>query len=241
MRTFRNLITKVRRTANSASFTILLMLCVLMLWAHEGQAAQENAGTLEDAIRHKDLTLLNKLLSEGADVNAQDSFARTALHTAVIRGNAAIVKTLLSHGARVNRRSHMCETPLSLAEESRDTEIAALLRDAGASKDKAEPSYWEVEAEGMALKNDRQGALTDALDQAAGHGFAMLFDTSGTKDDWNRVFKKLRKHRKDIIRSHVVLSETTEEDLLRIKIKATLDLCRIFELIGRMGSNLDKE
>jgi ankyrin repeat protein len=216
------------------------LLC-LIFGAHNAQAGQVNDVTLDDAIRHNDLALVNKLLSQGADVNAQDSFARTALHHAVIRGNAAIVKTLLAHGARVNQRSHMCETPLSLAEESRDTKIAALLREAGASKDKAEPSYWEVEAEGVALKNDRKGALTDALDQAAGHGFAMLFDTSGPKDDWDKVFKKLRKHRNEIIRSHVVLSETTEEDLRRAKIKATLDLCRIYELIGCMGNNLDKE
>ena len=235
-----NFTKKVRGTNGFSSFKTLL-LYVLLLSAHSAQAGQQNTETLNDAIRHNDLASVNRLISQGADVNAQDSSASTALNMAVVRGNAAIVKTLISRGARVNLRSHNCETPLSLADETGQTEIVALLREAGASKDKAEPSYQEVEEEGVARKNDSQGALIDALDRAVEHGFAMLFNVPNADEDLGKVFRKLRKHRDSIIRSHVVLSKTTDKDLFRIKIKTTLDLCRIFELIGRMGSNLDKE
>jgi len=232
----KGLIKKVRGRVDSISLKFFL-LCFLMLATNEAQASDAFLAS----VRANDLARVNLLISQGADVNAQYSFARTALHEAVMRGNAEIVRTLLSHGARVNQQSHTCETPLSLAKEHKEETIAALLRKEGAAKEKAEPSYHEVEAEGVAVRNDRQGAINDALDRVAEYGFTLLFNAPNVDEDWDRVFKKLRKHRDSIILSRVVLSESIEKDLQRIKIRATLDLCRIYELIKRMGSNLDKE
>ncbi len=53
-----------------------------------------------------------RLINEGADVNANDSFGMTPLHMAVIANRRDVVEVLVAHGTDINAQSHRGQTPL---------------------------------------------------------------------------------------------------------------------------------
>ena len=60
-------------------------------------------------------TVAERLIAEGADVNAADRFGMTPLHTAVRAGRNDVAEVLMKHGADVNARSERGQTPLFCA------------------------------------------------------------------------------------------------------------------------------
>ncbi|KAF2753319.1 ankyrin, partial [Pseudovirgaria hyperparasitica] len=73
------------------------------------------------------------LLKGGAAVNAQASHGFTALHAAVIKGNAECVRLLLDHGADVEARAIDDKRALHYCCSHGWIPIGAALLDAGAS------------------------------------------------------------------------------------------------------------
>ena len=72
---------------------------------------------------------MEALLAGGADVNARDNYARTALHVACSNRLHAVARTLLAHGADPNAQDTRGETALHLAAANHDAAaFAALLR-----------------------------------------------------------------------------------------------------------------
>ncbi len=68
------------------------------------------------------------LLRTGADVNARDARAQSALHYAArIKGNTALVALLLAHDANVNAADSLGMTPLHLAVSSHATDVVKTL------------------------------------------------------------------------------------------------------------------
>jgi hypothetical protein len=90
--------------------------------------------TLLHQMAHEgDLPKAHLLISYGADVNAlDDEYQSTPLGYAAHFGKRDIVELHLLHGADVNRAGAPFAKPLAWAERKGHTEIAALLRDAGA-------------------------------------------------------------------------------------------------------------
>lgn len=76
--------------------------------------------------------LVEMLLAKGADKNAKDNSERTALHAAVQMSRTDIVDILVKAGADVNAQCRG-QTPLSMATQRNLTEIAGILRQAGAT------------------------------------------------------------------------------------------------------------
>lgn len=79
------------------------------------------------------------LLSRGAKVNGKGKHGWTALHCAAYKGHKEVVELLLANGANVNARASRLsswpgwrETPLQVAERQGFTNVAQLLRKAGA-------------------------------------------------------------------------------------------------------------
>jgi ankyrin repeat protein/Tfp pilus assembly protein PilF len=98
---------------------------------------------LRAAVERKDEAFVRDLLQEGADPNheysigyAHKSINRTVLVSAALMGNAPIVQLLLNKGANVNAKGLISGsesglkygTALEAAEESKNTEVAAILR-----------------------------------------------------------------------------------------------------------------
>jgi hypothetical protein len=93
-----------------------------------------NETPLMQAATQGDTSAAQRLLSAGADVNAQDQSSQTALIYACRspKASVAIVKLLLAAGADVNVRSRSGYTALLWAQTRNDGEIIRLLRRAGA-------------------------------------------------------------------------------------------------------------
>jgi uncharacterized protein len=71
-------------------------------------------------------------LELGADINAQNKDANTALHVAAQRRMKAVVRLLVARGATLDQKNAKGQTPLGIAgRDSGDDSVAQLLRDAG--------------------------------------------------------------------------------------------------------------
>lgn len=88
---------------------------------------------LSQAVINNNIRILQMLLDNEADINAQDNDGNTALHYAVSLGHANIVKKLLSvKTIQLNLKNSFDYTPLYMAVLRHNQEITSLLLKAGA-------------------------------------------------------------------------------------------------------------
>eukprot|EP00026_Physarum_polycephalum_P014081 Phypoly_transcript_14555.p1 GENE.Phypoly_transcript_14555~~Phypoly_transcript_14555.p1 ORF type:complete len:182 (+),score=41.93 Phypoly_transcript_14555:394-939(+) len=88
---------------------------------------------LHFAARTGDKSILEFLLREGAEIEAENNFAITPVHEAVRNGNAEVLEILLRNKADVNCTDLDENTPLHMAVLFEDTECAKILLDNGAN------------------------------------------------------------------------------------------------------------
>ena len=94
---------------------------------------------LHDAVKTKDIALIARLVAEGADVNAGDSWGSTPLHEAARHNSITATEILLELGADPEARSKGAETPLHvLSINFGQAQIAARLIDFGADVNAAD-------------------------------------------------------------------------------------------------------
>ena len=101
----------------------------------EGDQKRLNAALISAASKEEHDSLIERLISVGADVTSVNNYGDTALHRAAHYGKNHIVKTLIEKGANLDAVSHG-KTPLIYAIECCQLETASLLLSKGA---KAEP------------------------------------------------------------------------------------------------------
>lgn len=89
---------------------------------------------LEVATQNGRLSIVKKLLANGANVNAKQDDGWTSLMTAADVGNIQIVQALLDAGADVNARTNNGRTARNIAKKNRLKDIEELLKKAGAKK-----------------------------------------------------------------------------------------------------------
>ena len=114
---------------------------------------------------HKgDVILLQKLLKDGANINASDRYGRTALHLASAEGHSEAVRFLVMKGAKVDVEDCRGCQPLEEAVRRRHKWVIDVLKEAGARM----PSEWKFEMRtklfNCAAKNDLMG-IARILDQ----------------------------------------------------------------------------
>lgn len=73
-----------------------------------------------------------RLINEGADVNAQDSIGMMPMHTAVIANHRDVAEVLVNRGADINAKTHHGQTPLFWAVTKNHKDIAEWLIARGA-------------------------------------------------------------------------------------------------------------
>ena len=123
-------------------------------------AADNGISPLMAAAMLPDVRFLQVAMAGGARLEQQDVLGRTALHLAVLQRQVANVRLLLSAGANPNQPDARGCTPWLGAFQGRrpNGEIAALLRDHGASNENKDQSG--LTAKDYALAFDDPGLLS---------------------------------------------------------------------------------
>jgi ankyrin repeat protein len=85
------------------------------------------------AVKENKKELVEKMLSNGAEVDVEDKYYRTPLHFSVLNDNYEITKLLLENKANPNKRQINHCTPLHVAAYNCNVEIVNLLIEYGAS------------------------------------------------------------------------------------------------------------
>jgi len=123
-------------------------LCLLLLYlfplistsgcvSHGGAYGDRNYDLIA-AAADGDEKKVRRLLSQGADVNAQElQLGMTPLIAATYKQSAKTVVVLLAAGAKADFRGQSNQTPLMIASQSGDMSTATALLRAGANKDLA--------------------------------------------------------------------------------------------------------
>jgi len=86
----------------------------------------------EKAITRGDLAEIDRLLADGAEVDARDRYGQSGLLIAARLGHREVVERLIGHGADLNRTAKFRLSPLMFAAMNGHADIARLLVDAGA-------------------------------------------------------------------------------------------------------------
>lgn len=96
------------------------------------QRAVDGTSALHWAVYNDDLSLVDKLLLAGADVNARNDYQATPLSEAAVVGNAKMIARLLKAGADVESANADGQTALMVIARSDHVDAAQLLIKAGA-------------------------------------------------------------------------------------------------------------
>lgn len=97
-----------------------------------------HSAPIHDAVRDGDTAMLERLISEGANVNTKDALIGSPLHMAAMTGQVDAAKILLEHGANADLPGGMAgQTPLQIAATT-SADIAAMLLENGANIGKSD-------------------------------------------------------------------------------------------------------
>lgn len=96
---------------------------------HRVSPTRESAGwtPLHAAAWSGRIDAVEKLIEEGADVNARDEFGDTPLHAAVIQGREDVARLLISKGADPDAKDKSGWTPALTAELKQDADFKTML------------------------------------------------------------------------------------------------------------------
>ncbi len=109
-----------------------LVRALLAAGADVNKSDDDGQTPLSRASWNGHLEVVRALIAAGADVNRSSNYGWTPLCMASMKGHLEMVRALLAAGADVNKSNNGGETPLFRALAHSRTQIADLLRDAGA-------------------------------------------------------------------------------------------------------------
>jgi ankyrin repeat protein len=111
----------------------LILLALIIVFIVSKNIRHLKPTNLHDAATTKGGTSnVEKLISEGKEVNVRDKEGMTPLHKSCFLGHVETVKLLIQNGAGVNAKNDKGETPLHFAADGGMPEIVQILIDSGA-------------------------------------------------------------------------------------------------------------
>jgi ankyrin repeat protein len=116
---------------------------VWVVVASNSASPSRKSEALAQAVLQNDAPIAQRLIEEGADVNAL-VFGATALHLAAEYGHAQIAQLLLDRGAIVDAVDNLGRTPLLWAAENHHTEVTQLLLSHGADVNREDGGEWRA-------------------------------------------------------------------------------------------------
>ena len=112
----------------------LLLVCLLAVFASAlPVAAQDGTTPLHWAAHNNDLPLVQKLIREGANVNARNDYGATPMSEAALTGNAALIEALIKGGAHVESSNADGQAALMIVARTGNVDAARVLIRHGAN------------------------------------------------------------------------------------------------------------
>ena len=118
-------------------FYLILPLIFTVPWCRKNESASQMVSTppkrTEVALGRTLLHLTpnwgvaERLIAQGANVNAKDNFSMTPLHSAAHAGWIEMIELIIAKGADINAISNIGQTTLALAKAKGHIEISQLL------------------------------------------------------------------------------------------------------------------
>ena len=103
----------------------VVVLTVVVSGCSKSGGSGEHSTALHQAAERGDVGAVEKLVSEGVDVNVRDEGGATPLHAAAFAGHRDVIRLLIKKGADINLEDNDGDTPLGFA---KDDATAALLK-----------------------------------------------------------------------------------------------------------------
>jgi ankyrin repeat protein len=122
------------------------------------KAAASQATPLHDAVSKGDAAAVERLLAQGANVNAADEYRATALHVAAGTGDVKIAGMLLAKGASLSAQDSGGNTSLHIAAANGKVAVMKLLIAAGAEVDARTQMGGFTPLHSAALAGDAEAA-----------------------------------------------------------------------------------
>ncbi len=119
---------------NQSSAIVLGLLATLVIVGCAKSTFQKNED-LQNAAKKGSLEGVVAAIEEGAEINSQDYYGRTALIYAAENGYLDIVKLLVNKGAKVNVQDYTSGTALIVATAKGHDKVVAFLLEHGANPD----------------------------------------------------------------------------------------------------------
>ncbi|HSF18842.1 MAG TPA: PQQ-binding-like beta-propeller repeat protein [Vicinamibacteria bacterium] len=108
---------------------------VLALALLLSQTIEDRGATLREAVRRGDIAEVQRLIDEGADVDAMNRYQATALFFAADKGDLPLVRLLVEKGARIDVRDTFYQmSPLGRALDKEHDDVVLYLLERGASE-----------------------------------------------------------------------------------------------------------
>ena len=158
-----------------------LISAALLLWTCapcpvQAQRARSFDHQLFVAIGNDDIVEVERLLQEGANVEARATNGVTPLMTAAESGNVPLVSLLLEHGAKPTTQDEQTETALSYAARGGFVRVVNLLAQLSNTKDKNRALFAAVEGGPVTVEvadlpnqtGQRQNQSTEVLESWTG-------------------------------------------------------------------------
>jgi len=111
-----------------AILVVLLSCLVQVSWAQRAPSPSEinNYTGLHKAAHENDLVTLEKLIADGATLDARDGYGRTPAHVAAFASNDEIIRALAEAGADMNALEKGIYDVVTIAAVANDPELVSL-------------------------------------------------------------------------------------------------------------------